>query len=191
MARILIVDNYDSFTFNLSHLLEAVSGSRVDVHRSDAISSEALRNYSHIIISPGPGLPDESKALMDLVQASLVLCVPVLGVCLGHQALALATGGSLKNLDTVHHGVAIETRVSDVECPLFRKMDQRFLSGRYHSWVVHGEALPACWKVTALDPQREIMAMRHENGKVFGIQFHPESVLTPNGRMLLENFVRV
>jgi anthranilate synthase component 2 len=191
MARILIIDNYDSFTFNLSHLLEAVSGRPVDVFRSDAISSEALRACSHIVFSPGPGLPDESKALMELVKESLGLGVPALGVCLGHQALAIATGGTLKNLDTVHHGVAIETSVTDMECPLFRKIDQHFLSGRYHSWVVHSEALPACWKVTALDPQREIMAMRHENGKVFGIQFHPESVLTPNGRMLLENFVRV
>ena len=120
MARILIVDNYDSFTFNLSHLLEAVSGSRVDVYRNDAIKVGALSSYSHIVFSPGPGLPDERENLMQLVGASLTLSVPVLGVCLGHQALALSTGGSLRNLESVHHGVAIETTVTDLLCPLFK-----------------------------------------------------------------------
>ncbi len=191
MARILIVDNYDSFTFNLSHLLEAVSGCRVDVCRNDAAVGDALRYYSHIVFSPGPGLPGERKDLMQLVGASLNLSVSVLGVCLGHQALALATGGSLRNLESVHHGVAIETTVTDIQCPLFKGMDKSFISGRYHSWVVNSIGLPTCWKITGLDPSGEIMSMRHENGKVFGIQFHPESVLTPNGRQLLENFVRV
>ncbi len=191
MARILIVDNYDSFTYNLSHLLEAVSGSKVAVRRNDDISKDSLKGYSHIVFSPGPGLPDESKALMEIVHASLDLNIAVLGVCLGHQALAIATAGQLKNLENVHHGVAIDTILKDRQCPLFGGMEERFASGRYHSWVVDAPTLPACWNVTSLDPSGEIMSMRHENGKVFGIQFHPESVLTPNGRQLLANFVRV
>lgn len=191
MPRILVADCYDSFTFNLSHALEAVSGQKVDVHRFDAISLSALVQYSHIVFSPGPGLPGHRPHLLSLVQAALALPIKVLGVCLGHQALAVATGGVLRNLEAVHHGVAHRLTQQSPGGVLFRELPWAFEAGRYHSWVVSEEGLPSCWRVTLRDGQGEIMAMEHLTANVHGIQFHPESIMTPHGRDILSAFVRL
>jgi anthranilate synthase component 2 len=191
MNRILVVDNYDSFTFNLVHMLEAIADEDVDVFRNDLPNLiDRLEHYEYIIFSPGPGLPEESKNLTDLISRSIFLKKKVLGVCLGHQALAIATGGNLKNLDKVHHGVSHRLRV-EVAHPLFSDLPESFKVGRYHSWVVDEEGLSEKWIVTCRDEDGEIMGMNHENLPVFGIQFHPESVLSPEGKSILRNFLAV
>jgi anthranilate synthase component 2 len=188
-GRILVVDNYDSFTFNLVHMVESIVQADVEVRRNDAISPEALLQFECVIFSPGPGLPEESPELMALVRAALGADVKVLGVCLGHQALAQATGARLKNLAEVHHGVALPMELKGDACNLFKGIEGPLLAGRYHSWVVDAPSLGADWIVTCADAEGEVMAMRHVSKPIFGIQFHPESVLTPMGKALLKNFL--
>lgn len=190
MNRILVVDNYDSFTFNLVHMLEAIANEDVDVHRNDELSLAELTGYEIIVFSPGPGLPAESGKLLDLISESIRLKKKILGVCLGHQALAEATGGTLKNLGKVHHGVShpLEVNLHD---PLFKNLPNPLNVGRYHSWVVEGESLPDQWQVNCRDEDGEIMGMTHRKLPIFGIQFHPESVLSPEGMTILKNFLDV
>jgi len=190
MSRILVVDNYDSFTFNLVHSLEAIADEDVDVRRNDEISADYLKNYEYIVFSPGPGLPEEATNLLDLIAASLLLEKKVLGVCLGHQALTTATGGKLKNLDEVHHGVSHNLKV-EIPVPLFIELPAHFKVGRYHSWVVDESHLSDDWLVTCRDEQDEVMGINHKILPVFGIQFHPESVLSPHGKSILRNFLDV
>ncbi len=190
MNRILVVDNYDSFTFNLVHILEAVSGVTPEVARVDEIEIDRLGDFDKLILSPGPGLPQESEALMELVSHAIELQKPILGVCLGHQAMGVATGAKLKNLDEVHHGVGHDLEISNNSL-LFIGLPEKIVVGRYHSWVIDSESLDASWKVTSTDEQGEVMSMEHETLPFFGIQFHPESVLTPLGREILTNFVKL
>jgi anthranilate synthase component 2 len=189
VGRILVVDNYDSFTFNLVHMLESIAQAEVEVRRNDEISPEELHQFQTIIFSPGPGLPAESAELMALVRTALENGIKVLGVCLGHQALAQATGAQLKNLAKVHHGVALPMHLKGEICPLFQGLEGELIAGRYHSWVVDAASLSDEWIVTSRDSEGEVMSMRHRSKPIFGIQFHPESILTPMGENLLRNFL--
>ncbi|MCZ4408688.1 aminodeoxychorismate/anthranilate synthase component II [Cryomorphaceae bacterium 1068] len=190
MNRILVVDNYDSFTFNLVHILEAIANEDVDVFRNDDIELTQLAKYDYVVFSPGPGLPKESMNLVVLISEAIKQKKKVLGVCLGHQALAEATGGNLKNLEEVHHGVSHSIIVETKE-PLFKGLPDTFKVGRYHSWVVDEDRLPGQWQVTCRDQEGEIMGMQHRELPVFGIQFHPESILSPEGKTILKNFLEV
>lgn len=188
MNRILVFDNYDSFTYNLVHMVETLTDAQVDVVRNDQLPLDAAEVYSHIILSPGPGIPEEAGTLLPLIK-HYAGRKNILGVCLGHQAIAEALGGKLINLGNVFHGVA--TPISTAENPgyLFRDVPPRFLAGRYHSWVVDESTLPASLRITARDDSGQIMAFEHAAYKLAGVQFHPESILTEHGALILRNFL--
>ncbi len=190
MRRILIVDNYDSFTFNLVHAIEAVLGQEVEVKRVNEILLEDLPNFDILVFSPGPGLPSESPNLIPLITEAMRLNRRILGVCLGMQALAVADGGGLKNLERVHHGVSMPMVLSEEKSQLFQNCGFTIEVGRYHSWVIEESRLSPNWKITSRDSEGEIMSMEHSEKPFFGIQFHPESVLTPEGRKILGNCFR-
>lgn len=189
MASHLVVDNYDSFTYNLVHILEDILQEDLDVLRVDEVDINSLVNYDSVILSPGPGLPDESKNLMPIAKNLLSLKKKTLGVCLGMQALALATGMKLKNLNDVHHGVSHELINPNLGTQLYRDIESPLMVGRYHSWVVDESSIKDGWLVTAKDAEGEIMSMEHAGSKFFAIQYHPESVLTPQGRKILRNYL--
>lgn len=187
MERILIFDNYDSFTYNLLHLTEMVTSIPVDVFRNDQIPLDDIDRYSHIILSPGPGIPEEAGLLLPLIQR-YVETKKILGVCLGHQAIAQALGGRLVNLDKVYHGIATSIETTDDPGFLFKGLPSAFMVGRYHSWVAEEASLPASLRITARDSNHQIMGIQHINKAVAGVQFHPESILTEHGAELLRNF---
>jgi len=184
--KIVIIDNYDSFTYNLSHLVKEL-GAQVTVLRNDQFRLEELEAYSKIILSPGPGIPSEAGLLLDVIR-HYAGRKPILGVCLGHQAIGEAFGAKLENLSDVFHGVATPCHIV-ADDPLFSRLDRDITVGRYHSWVVSREGLPDCLEVTAVSDEGQIMALRHRNLNVRGIQFHPESVLTPDGKKMLQNWM--
>ena len=185
--KIVIIDNYDSFTYNLSHLVKEL-GAEVSVVRNNEFELEALDAFDKIILSPGPGIPSEAGLLLDVIR-QYAGRKPILGVCLGHQAIGEVFGGKLTNLSTVFHGVATEgTQLGNDY--LFDGLPERITMGRYHSWVVDREGWPEALEVTALSDEGQVMALRHREMDIHGIQFHPESVLTPDGRHMLENFIR-
>ena len=185
--KIVIIDNYDSFTYNLSHLVKEL-GAEVSVVRNDEFELEALDAFDKIILSPGPGIPSEAGLLLEVIR-HYAGRKPRLGVCLGHQAIGEVFGGKLTNLSTVFHGVATEgTQLGNDY--LFDGLPERITMGRYHSWVVDREGWPEALEVTALSDEGQVMALRHRKMDIHGIQFHPESVLTPDGRHMLENFIR-
>jgi anthranilate synthase component II len=188
MKRILVFDNYDSFTYNLVHLVEKIPGAQVDVCRNDQLALEDVAAYDKIILSPGPGIPSEAGLLLPLIE-TYARTKSILGVCLGHQAIAEAFGGKLFNMEQVFHGVA--TDVMPVSDPgfLFAGLPAVFKVGRYHSWAVDETALPAELRVTARDGEGRIMALQHRSLDVSGVQFHPESVMTEHGETLLRNFI--
>lgn len=186
--KILILDNYDSFTYNLVHLLEQFENVDLDVIRNDKITVEEVAKYDKIVLSPGPGLPAEAGILMPLIK-KYAASKSILGVCLGHQGIAEAFGGKLINLDRVMHGIATETTVTDKNERLFKGLPEKFLTGRYHSWSVDPIGLPAELKVTAVGEKGDIMALAHKEYDVKGVQFHPESVLTEHGKQILKNWV--
>ena len=186
---ILVFDNYDSFTYNLVHLVEKITGSPVTVVRNDEKTLDELAVYNRIILSPGPGIPEEAGLLLPLIKA-FAAEKSILGVCLGHQAIAEAFGGTLTNLSTVYHGVATPVHISDSgEESLFKGLPSTLEVGRYHSWIVSDENFPAALEVTARDDNGYIMALRHREWDVQGVQFHPESVLTPDGEKILRNWL--
>lgn len=185
--KTVIIDNYDSFTYNLYHLVRE-AGMEADVLRNDAFRLEDLEAYDKIILSPGPGIPQEAGLLPDVIR-TFAGRKPMLGVCLGHQAIGEAFGARLTNLSEVYHGVQTPCFLTG-EDYIFRGLPRQFPVGRYHSWVVAAEGLPACLEVTATSPDGHIMALRHRDYDLHGIQFHPESVLTPDGRIIVENFLR-
>lgn len=187
-GAILVFDNYDSFTYNLVHAVKKLSYTDVEVHRNDQISLDEIDRFDKIILSPGPGLPHESGILLDVIR-TYAPTKSILGVCLGEQAIAEAFGGSLINLPEVYHGVATEINVINDDI-LFYDMLTKVSVGRYHSWVVNPETLPSCLKVTAIDENGMIMALKHKTYKVHGVQFHPESVLTPQGEQMLKNWLQ-
>lgn len=189
--KILVFDNYDSFTYNLVHLVGKILSQPVEVFRNDEISLEAIKNFDKIILSPGPGIPSEAGILLPLVK-EYAATKSILGVCLGHQAIGEAFGGSLLNLDTVFHGVATKVTVEEgySGTGLFRDIPESFETGRYHSWIVNEDDFPADLEITARDENGYIMAMQHRRFDIRGVQFHPESVLTPLGEKLLFNWLK-
>ncbi len=184
--KIVIIDNYDSFTYNLSHLVKEL-GAEVTVVRNDQFRLEELEQYSKIILSPGPGIPSEAGLLLDVIR-TYAGRKPILGVCLGHQAIGEAFGAKLENLSDVFHGVATPCHII-ADDPVFSGLPAEITIGRYHSWVVSREGMPDCLEITAVSDEGQIMALRHRELNVRGIQFHPESVLTPDGRKMLQNWM--
>ena len=188
MKKILVLDNYDSFTFNLVHYLQELLKHPVEVYRNDEISLEAVANYDAIVLSPGPGVPSEAGIMSELI-LRYAGKIPIFGVCLGHQAIGEAFGAQLENLSEVYHGLETPVEVLDESELLFIGVPKIFQAGRYHSWAVRREALPDCLEITAVDEQGAIMALRHKTLNVRGVQFHPESIMTPFGKKMLENFL--
>ncbi len=218
--KILVFDNYDSFTYNLVHLVEKILHQKVEVHRNDQIPLEKVKDYDKIILSPGPGIPEEAGLLLPLIK-EYAASKSILGVCLGHQAIGQAFGGKLVNLSTVYHGVATpiqlinretanskretakptgnrQAAVADAKTlspltahhSLFEGLPNEFEVGRYHSWVVSEEGFPEELEITARDANNFIMALQHKQYDVQGVQFHPESVLTPKGEDILRNWLK-
>ena len=205
--RILVFDNYDSFTYNLVHLVEKILHERVEVYRNDQIPLEEVRQYDKIILSPGPGLPEEAGLLLPLIK-EYASTKSILGVCLGLQAIGEAFGGKLENLSTVYHGVATPVKVVNGQWPmvneeknaahklcyspstLFEGLPETFSAGRYHSWIVSKENFPGELEITAEDENGYILAAQHKTYDVQGVQFHPESVLTPFGEKIMRNWLR-
>ena len=184
--KIVIIDNYDSFTYNLSHLLKEL-GAEVSVFRNDQFELPQLETFDKIVLSPGPGIPSEAGLLLDVIR-TYAGRKPIFGVCLGHQAIGEAFGGRLENLSEVFHGVATEGTQFGND-PVFAGLPQKITMGRYHSWVVSREGFPDCLEITAESNEGQIMALRHKEYDIHGIQFHPESVLTPDGRLILRNWL--
>ena len=204
--RILVFDNYDSFTYNLVHLVEQITHVKVEVHRNDQLPLEKVKEYDKIILSPGPGIPSEAGALLPLIK-EYASSKSILGVCLGHQAIGEAFGSKLVNLEKVYHGVATEivrSQQSEVGSPfgeqanleskvfkndLFKGLPEKIMVGRYHSWIVSEEGFPEVLEITARDNNGFIMGLRHRQFDIQGVQFHPESVLTPDGKKIMENWL--
>jgi anthranilate synthase component 2 len=205
--RILVFDNYDSFTYNLVHLVEKILYERVEVYRNDQIPLEQVQEYDKIILSPGPGIPEEAGLLLPLIK-EYAATKSILGVCLGLQAIGEAFGGKLVNLSTVFHGVATPVRIVNSELlvvseaipdspftthhshkNLFEGLPETFLAGRYHSWILSKENFPGELEITAEDENGYIMALQHKTYDVQGVQFHPESVLTPHGEKIMRNWL--
>lgn len=184
--KISIIDNYDSFTYNLAHLVKEL-GAEVKVYRNDQFEKKDLADTDKIILSPGPGIPSEAGKLLDVIRYYAGK-KPMLGVCLGHQAIGEVFGAKLENLDDVFHGVATEGSQLGNDY-IFKGLPERFLMGRYHSWVVSKEDFPDCLEITAQSDEGQIMALKHKEYDIHGIQFHPESVLTPDGRAIVSNWL--
>ena len=189
MKKILVLDNYDSFTYNLVHYIEQLVEYEVDVFRNDEIELSEVANYEMIVLSPGPSLPRDAGILISLIQ-KFAPTKKILGVCLGMQAIAEVYGADLENLNEVFHGVATTIKVTDRSEILFNNIADTLEVGRYHSWVVSNKNLPDCLKITSIDENGCIMSLRHKEFDLCGVQFHPESVLTPLGLKIIENWLR-
>ena len=186
IKHILVIDNYDSFTYNLVHYLEDLD-CKVTVARNDQIELEAVAAFDKIVLSPGPGIPDEAGSLKSLIK-KYAKTKSILGVCLGMQAIGEVFGAKLKNLSTVYHGIQTKVRVNSKKELLFKDLGPEIQVGRYHSWIIEDD-LPNCFDITSLDENGQIMAIRHKELDVKGVQFHPESVLTPDGKKMLKNWI--
>ncbi len=184
--KIVIIDNYDSFTYNLAHLVKEL-GAEVTVFRNDQFQLSELDRFDKIILSPGPGIPSEAGLLMDVIK-KYAGRKPMLGVCLGHQAIGEAFGAKLTNLSEVYHGVATPCTQFGND-PIFEGLPKRIEIGRYHSWVVDKSGFPDCLDITAVSDDGQIMGLKHKNYDIRGIQFHPESVLTPDGKKMIQNWL--
>jgi anthranilate synthase component II len=192
MVSTLVLDNYDSFTFNLVELMRECGVDQIEVRRNDAISVDEAGTFSQIVLSPGPGIPSEAGMMPEIVKA-LRSRVRMLGVCLGHQCIGEVFGGTLVNLERPFHGVStpIQVTESDETTGVFRGLDRTISVGRYHSWVVANEGFPAELVVTARDDAGNVMALRHRELDIVGVQFHPESILTPQGAVMMKNWLGV
>jgi len=187
MKKILVIDNYDSFTYNLVHYLEDL-GCEVTVKRNDQLTLKEVEPFEKIVLSPGPGIPDEAGLLKDIIK-QYAPSKSILGVCLGQQAIGEVFGGSISNLDTVYHGVATDIDITVDDESLFNGLEKNIEVGRYHSWVVDTN-LPEVLEATSIDKNGQIMSLRHKEYDVKAVQFHPESVLTPDGKQILENWIK-
>jgi len=185
--KILVLDNYDSFTYNLVHCIEKISNAQLDVFRNDEIKLEEIKKYDKIVLSPGPGLPADAGILNNVIK-EYSNTKSILGVCLGMQAIGEVFGASLINLKTVFHGVASPIKIIENDI-LFKNIPNSFLAGRYHSWVIKNNTLPSDFLVTAVDMENNIMAFSHTKKDIKGVQFHPESILTHFGEQLLKNWI--
>lgn len=188
MERILVIDNYDSFTYNLVHYIQNLTERPMDVYRNDQIELDEVQKYDQILLSPGPGIPEEAGICLDLIKR-YAASKTILGVCLGHQAIGEAFGGSLINLDKVYHGISTKINIVTPDDRLYQDIPGRFEVGRYHSWVVSRDNLPDCFKINSLDDQGMIMGISHKEYNVKGLQYHPESVLTQHGLKIIENWL--
>ena len=192
--KIVIIDNYDSFTYNLAHLIKEL-GAEVTVYRNDQPEVQALIDnannieFDKIVLSPGPGIPSEAGLLLDVIR-TFAGKKPMLGVCLGHQAIGEAFGAKLTNLSDVFHGVATEGTQFGND-PIFAGLPKRIVMGRYHSWIVSKDGFPSCLEITAESDEGQVMALRHKEYDIHGIQFHPESVLTTEGKTMLDNWLKL
>ena len=184
---ITIIDNYDSFTYNLSHLVKAL-GANVTVVRNDKFELSDLKTADKLILSPGPGIPEEAGLLLDVIR-EYASTKPILGVCLGHQAIGQVFGAQLTNLSEVYHGIQSPIEI-DTKDYIFKGLPKEIAVGRYHSWVVSNDNLPSSLKVIARSKEGQIMALRHKDYDIRGIQFHPESILTPQGSTIIDNWLR-
>ncbi|SEG55125.1 anthranilate synthase component 2 [Halpernia humi] len=187
-TKILVLDNYDSFTYNLVQMIEEIVGEKIDVFRNDEIALEEVEKYDKIILSPGPGIPEESGILLDLIK-TYSPTKSIFGVCLGLQAIGEAFDGKLINLSEIFHGVATDVKILNNNTEIFKNFPETFEAGRYHSWAVSPENFPEELEITAVDKDEMIMALQHKTYDVQAVQFHPESILTPKGREILENFL--
>lgn len=189
MKKILILDNYDSFTYNIDHIIRGL-GFKADIFRNDKISLDEVGMYDKILLSPGPGIPCEAGILMPLIEC-YAATKSILGICLGHQAIGEVFGAELVNLDKVYHGVESTIGVTAAD-PIFEGIDREFIAGRYHSWVVSDQDFPSELEVTAIEKESgQIMALRHRAYDVRGVQFHPESVLTPQGEQMIASWLKI
>jgi anthranilate synthase component 2 len=186
MTKVLVIDNYDSFTYNLVHYLEDLN-CEVTVVRNDKLDIEDVKPFNKIVLSPGPGIPDEAGLLKAIIK-EYASTKSILGVCLGQQAIGEVFGGSLINLEEVYHGLATNVTITVDDESLFKGLEKEIEVGRYHSWVVNPN-LPDCLEATSFDANGQVMSLRHREYDVKGVQFHPESVLTPNGKQILENWI--
>ena len=186
-TKILVLDNYDSFTYNLVHYIRELGYTDVDVIRNDKMTVEEVAAYDKIVLSPGPGIPDESGILKDVIK-QYGATKPILGVCLGHQAIAEVYGATLENRSTVLHGIANEMKVikNDV---IYEGLPEKFDVGRYHSWQINKSLLGDNLEITAVDEKGDIMSVRHKTHNVCGVQFHPESILTEHGKQIMKNWL--
>ncbi|MEL6390617.1 MAG: aminodeoxychorismate/anthranilate synthase component II [Bacteroidota bacterium] len=189
MKKIIIIDNYDSFTYNLVHAIQEIVGHTIDVVRNDQIDFELLSSYDYIVLSPGPGIPDEAGDLKRVIR-EYGEGTKMLGVCLGHQAIGEVYGAQLHNLEKVYHGVQTSMQQTQTDS-LYVGIDSTFEAGRYHSWVIRQGTLSDDFVITSVDDQGEIMSMKHKDHHLYGVQFHPESILTPEGPKILENFLNI
>lgn len=185
--KTVIIDNYDSFTYNLAHLVKEL-GAEVDVLRNDKFELEELEKYDKIILSPGPGIPEEAGLLLEVIH-TYAGRKPILGVCLGEQAIGQAFGGKLTNLSEVFHGIQTDVKIKNKDY-IFSGLPTEIPVGRYHSWVVDTEGFPEELVITAISSEGQIMALKHREYDVHGIQFHPESVLTPDGKQIVGNWLK-
>jgi anthranilate synthase component 2 len=186
--KILILDNYDSFTYNLVHMVEDITGVYPSVFRNDEISIAAINNYDLIILSPGPGIPDEAGILKETIK-TYAGKKPIFGVCLGLQAITEVFGGSLENLDSVFHGVATTMKVTNFDAIIYQGIPTEFEAARYHSWIASKKDFPNELLVTAVDEFGDIMSLQHKEYNISAVQFHPESILTPLGEKMVRNFI--
>ena len=186
--KILVFDNYDSFTYNLVHLVEKILHQKVDVFRNDKISLEEVKAYDKIILSPGPGIPEEAGLLLPLIK-QYASTKSILGVCLGHQAIGQAFDGNLVNLDKVYHGIATQIKITNPTAKILQGLGSTVEVGRYHSWIVNEKGFPDELEITAVDENGFIMGLQHKTYDVQGVQFHPESVLTPDGEKMMRNWL--
>ncbi len=186
--KILIIDNYDSFTYNLVHMVEDITGEYPAVFRNDEISIKAIDAYDLIILSPGPGIPDEAGILKEVIK-TYAPTKPIFGVCLGLQAITEVFGGSLENLDSVFHGVATNIKVTDLDAIIYKGLPAEFEVGRYHSWIASLKDFPSELEITAVDEFGDIMSLQHKTYNISAVQYHPESILTPLGEQIVRNFI--
>lgn len=186
MKKIIIIDNYDSFTYNLVHYLEDLNA-EVTVFRNDEFELNELEKFDKILLSPGPGIPEEAGLLLEVIK-KYAATKSILGICLGQQAIGEVFGGSLINLDKVYHGVASKVKIK-LEDSLFNNLPNEFEVGRYHSWVINPDDFPDALEITSEDENGEIMSIRHKTFDIKGVQYHPESILTPHGKKILENWL--
>ena len=187
--KILVLDNYDSFTYNLVHILRELGyGPKMEVFRNDKITLESVKEYDKILLSPGPGIPEEAGIMLDLIE-KYGPEKSILGICLGHQGIAEVYGATLYNMSSVLHGIATDIVLLDEQEPVFQGVPKEIEVGRYHSWAVIPDSVNGDLTITAQDLEREVMAIRHKKFDVVGLQFHPESVLTANGKQMIHNWI--
>jgi len=186
--KIVLIDNYDSFSYNLVHQIEQIVSHKIDVYKNDKISLSEIAKYDYIVLSPGPGLPEGSGIILDLIK-EYYTTKKILGICLGLQAIVIALGGKLKNLEQVYHGIEAEINHDVDYCKILNNISNPFRAGRYHSWIADTDTLPTSLQIICTDTDGEIMGVQHQELPLIGLQFHPESIMTPEGNKMIANFL--